>query len=381
MKTFLRNAALRVPPIGRLYRYAMQTAETNRKLEAEQHALRSRLAAAEAIARQPPPPAPEIPTEALASLFAARLAGQQGNPFHGVFDAAGYHLVRKHFYVPLPDMSDIKPEDWTTPSAMSGVDMNEAAAHALMDTVLPPYLAEFRQRFPVHKTAGQDGFHLLNGSYMAVDAHVLYGLVRHHKPRRIVEIGNGASTMVAVAAAQSNRAEGHPAHVVSVDPYPSAAFANGYPGLDALIVKPVQDVPQSVFKQLDHNDILFIDSSHVLRWKNDVDHLYLNILPLLRNGVLVHVHDVSLPMPYPKVYFEQQLFWNEQYLLQAFLAFNSRFRIIWPGNHMMLKEPGKMLDVFPEIADMRSVFPSSEPTGFWMQVVAPLISTSVASAA
>jgi len=109
----------------------------------------------------------------------------------------------------------------------------------------------------------------------------------------------------------------------------------------------------------------------VLRWGNDVDHLYLNVLPLLQDGVLVHIHDISLPMPYPKVYFDNQLYWNEQYLLQAFLMFNSRFRVIWPGNYMMLRHPAKMLAVFPEIADMRAVYPSSEPTAFWMRVGDP----------
>ncbi len=76
-------------------------------------------------------------------------------------------------------------------------------------------------------------------------------------------------------------------------------------------------------------------------------------------------------MPYPKVYFDNQLYWNEQYLLQAFLMFNSRFKVIWPGNYMMLKHPAKMLAVFPEIADMRAVYPSSEPTAFWMRVGDP----------
>jgi len=310
-------------------------------------------------------------TEQLASALAARIRDMPSNKFHAVFDEAGYHLLRKHFYVPLPELVDIKPNDWVTPSSLAGVDMNEAAAHELMDIVLPTFLAEFRARFPLKASADTPQFHLINGSYMAVDAHLLYGLVRHAKPRRIIEIGNGASTMVAVAAAEMNRAEGHPTEVISIDPYPSPTFASGYAGLDELIVKPVQEVPQSLFESLERNDILFIDSSHVLRWRNDVYHLYLNILPVMKNGVLIHVHDVSLPMPYPKVYFDTQLYWNEQYLLQAFLIFNSRFKVIWPGNFLMLKHPAKMMAVFPEIADMRATFPSSEPTAFWMQVSDP----------
>jgi len=318
-----------------------------------------------------PPGLDAVSTEQIAAACAARLRDVPGNQFHGLFDEAGYHLVRKHFYVPLPELDDIKPDAWTTPSTLAGVDMNEDAAHELMDVILPPFLAEFRARFPIHAVPDHKGFYLINGTYMAVDSHLLYGLVRHAKPRRIVEIGNGASTMIAVAAAELNRTEGHPVNVISIDPYPTPAFANGYPGLDELIVKKVQDVPSSLFESLERNDIFFIDSSHVLRWGNDVDHLYMNVLPLIGDGVLVHVHDISLPMPYPKVYFDYQLYWNEQYLLQAFLMFNSRFKVIWPGNYMMLKHPAKMLAVFPEIADMRAVYGSSEPTAFWMRVGDP----------
>jgi predicted O-methyltransferase YrrM len=356
----------RIPFVRRPFFQRDQAMAEKRRLSQENSDLRAELAFA---AREPPeePRLDAIPIEELASAFASRIRDLPGNQFHGLFDAAGYHLLRKHFYVPVPELADIQPSAWTTPSPLAGLDMNEDAAHELMDIILPPFLAEFRARFPVQASPDK-GFHLINGSYMAVDAHLLYGIVRHAKPRRIIEIGNGASTVIAVAAADLNRAEGHPVEVSSIDPYPTAAFANGYPGLSELIVKKVQDVPGSLFEGLERNDILFIDSSHVLRWGNDVAHLYLNILPMLKDGVLVHIHDISLPMPYPKVYFDLQLYWNEQYLLQAFLMFNRQFKIIWPGNYMMLKDPGKMLAVFPEIADMRAVYPSSEPTAFWMRV-------------
>jgi len=86
--------------------------------------------------------------------------------------------------------------------------------------------------------------------------------------------------------------------------------------------------------------------------------------------VLVHIHDISLPKAYPRVYLENhQLYWNEQYLLQAFLAFNARFRVVWPGNYMMLNYPEEVCAVFPEYHAMREAFPMSEPTSFWMQVV------------
>jgi hypothetical protein len=86
---------------------------------------------------------------------------------------------------------------------------------------------------------------------------------------------------------------------------------------------------------------------------------------------MVHIHDVSLPKAYPKVYFDNQTYWNEQDLLQAFLAFNSRFEVIWPGNYMMLRHPERLLEAFPEIERMRERYPSSEPTAFWIRSVVP----------
>ena len=280
-----------------------------------------------------------VPTEKLAEELATRIEAMPGHPAHDIFYRHGFHLLRKHFYLPVPDDTDNLDDFWDKPSSLAGVDMNETAAHQLMDHVLPPYLAEFRDRFPIERPLTGKGFCLINGGYMAVDAHVLYGLIRHYKPRRIVEIGNGNSTLLTIAASDVNRSEGHPSNVVSIDPYPWDIFTGGYPGLDELVVKRVQDVPVEFFEALGDGDILFIDSSHVIRSGNDVHYEFLEILPRLAPGVLVHVHDISLPRPYPKVYFENKLYWNEQYLLQAFLAFNARFEVLWPGNYMMLKFP------------------------------------------
>lgn len=315
-----------------------------------------------------------MPTDALAETLARRLAAQSGNPMHDVFYRHGFHLLRKHYYLPIPDDTDRLDDFWDMQSAMVGVDTNDAVALDLMENVLPRYLAEFRGRFPLHGPADPLGqkdprFHLINGSYMAVDADMLYGLIRHFKPRRIIEVGNGNSTLVAIAACAANRDGGDPeTKLVSIDPFPRDVFRNGFPGVAEVVVGRVQDVPLARFEELAANDILFIDSSHVLRSGNDVHFEYLEVLPRLRPGVLVHVHDVSLPRPYPKVYFETQMYWNEQYLLQALLAFNGRHEVLWPGNYMMLKYPERMHAAFPTIRAMREVYPSSEPSAFWLRV-------------
>ena len=309
--------------------------------------------------------------EALAKELARRIENQPGHPVHDIFYEHGFHLLRKHFYLPVPDDTDNLDAFWTSQSDMVGIDVNEPLAVEVMETICPRYMDEFRNRFPIDGPLNPPDFYLINGGYMAVDAHVYYSLIRHFKPKRIVEIGNGNSTLLAIAALDKNEKEsGERGHMTSIDPYPWPLFKDGYKGLNDLIVKRVQDVPTSYFEELEAGDILFIDSSHVIRSGNDVHYEFLEILPRLKPGVLVHVHDISLPRPYPKVYFENHLYWTEQYLLQAFLAFNAQFEVVWPGNYMMIHHPERMLAVFPEFNRMRKDYPQSEPTAFWMRVKA-----------
>lgn len=282
----------------------------------------------------------------------------------------GYHLVRRHYYSPVPDVADcVATGFWEAQSPLAGLDMGEQTGLDLVTRVFPPYLAEFRARYGVRDEDARGRFYVVNGVYMAVDAHVYYSLVRHLKPKRIIEIGSGQSTRVALDALETNREQdAATGALTAIEPYPGPVLKDlAAAGRIALIEAKVQDVGLELFDALESGDILFIDSTHVLREGNDVQFEYLELLPRLPNGVYVHVHDISLPRRYPKVYFDQGLYWNEQYLLQAFLAFNSRFDVIWAGNYLLLRNPGQMHDAFPEIAAMREKYPLSEPSAFWMR--------------
>ncbi|QLH73065.1 class I SAM-dependent methyltransferase [Rhodopseudomonas palustris] len=304
----------------------------------------------------------------LARLIAPKLALLPGNPAHDIFYANGMHLLPKHYYLPIPDDGDQLDAFWTTPSKMVGVDTHDEAQLHLMKSVFPRYLAEFREQFPINEAKEFGEFFLLNGSYMAVDSHVYYSLIRQNNPERIVEIGCGNSTFLACAAAKRNQQEfGRAPSITAIEPYPWEIFRKGYPGLTEVVAKKVQDVPLEVFTSLKAGDILFIDSTHALRSGSDVQYEFLEILPRLQPGVLVHIHDISLPLPYPKVYYDQHIYWNEQYLLQAFLAFNSRFDVHWAGNYMLINHREAMLETFPEFKLMREKWPSSEPSAFWIR--------------
>lgn len=285
---------------------------------------------------------------------------------HKIFFENGFHLFRKHFYLPIPDQAELANSSAET--SLVGIEMNDEYALGLLGNVFPPYTEEFRKIFPLHRKDGSSSFYLINGTFMAIDAHVYYSLIRHFRPKRIVEVGAGNSTLVAAAACLRNLEHGDAPDLTAIDPFPQEILRQGVPGLSRLIEDKVQSVSMSTFTSLKAGDILFIDSTHALREGGDVQREYCEILPRLAPGVLVHIHDISLPKAYPSVYFKQHLYWNEQYLLQALLAFSSRFEVIWPGNYMQLKYGEKVRAVFPEYDAMREVFPLSEPSSFWIRV-------------
>lgn len=305
----------------------------------------------------------------MAKLTATCLRLLPGNPAFDIFYKQGFYCLRKHYLLPIPDETDLTDMYWDEDSKLIGLDMNDKQALNLLQDVFPRYTDEFRDTIPIHQSSPDPTqFYLINGTYMAVDAHVYYIFIRHFKPKRIIEIGSGNSTIVAATAAMRNLDEnGEAPTLIAIEPFPSTFLKKGLPGLSRLIEDKVQNVDLELFTSLEAGDILFIDSSHVLRSGGDVQREYLEILPRLAPGILVHIHDISLPKPYPRVYFENQLYWNEQYLLQAFLSFNARFEVLWPGNYMMLKYPEIVCNVFPEFHIMREAYPMSEPSSFWIR--------------
>jgi hypothetical protein len=151
---------------------------------------------------------------------------------------------------------------------------------------------------------------------------------------------------------------------VAIEPYPNAVLSAGVPGVQLRAV-PLEAVPLQDFAALGENDILFIDSTHVLRIGGDVQYEILELLPRLRPGVNVHVHDIFLPAEYPRRWvMEHRRFWTEQYVLQAFLAFNDAFRITWGSGFMHLRHPDLLAEAFPSYRR-----PEIGPGSLWMRRV------------
>ena len=258
---------------------------------------------------------------------------------------AGINITPNHFYWPVPDLSQLEKRDWPVYSVPPTCKFDIAEQRNLAIEMMSHYGNECQ--FADEAPAGE--YHYNNGYFECVDAEIAYGMVRHFKPARIVEIGTGYSTRVLAAALQKNLdRNGMEAQFVSIDPFPARFPQDGWGDRVVQIPAPVQDVNLELFDELQRNDILFIDSSHVVAVGSDVLREYLQILPRLKPGVLVHVHDIFLPCDYPRDAVINNLwFWSEQYLLQAFLSFNSSFEVLWGSSAMQIFDPGTLDLCFP----------------------------------
>lgn len=275
----------------------------------------------------------------------------------------GLHVTPNHFYYPIPDTAALPPELWERRSELPGIDINEPGQFALLSRFVSDFKMEY-DALPRHRTSVSYQWFLNNEGFTAVDGEVLYSMIRHFKPSCVFEIGSGNTTNLAAQAALKNREEtGKECAVIACEPYPNAVLKAGFPGLTSLRATAVQNIPLAEFEALKESDILFIDSSHILKIGSEVQYEFLEILPRLGKGVVVHVHDIFMPAEYPKDWIlKRQWFWNEQYLLQAFLSFNDSFEVLWASSYMHLNHPEKLEQAFASYT--RDAW---WPGSFWMR--------------
>jgi hypothetical protein len=236
------------------------------------------------------------------------------------FDAVGIQLVLKTYYSPIPEIRRLPPGLWNEPDPMRGIPFDLDAQVATLRE-LAAHLGEFSPQ------PGPHGYDPDNPSYPPVDARLLYAMIRHHRPRRVVELGSGHTSRVIAQACSANALEGHPAHFRAVDPYP-IAVDDDLPGLEELSRVDVRHLPDEAITALSANDVLVVDTTHVVKLGSDVNYIVLRLLPLLAPGVLVHFHDIHLPYEYPRYFADMGLYWGEQYLLQAFLSMNPNYEVL-----------------------------------------------------
>jgi predicted O-methyltransferase YrrM len=277
-----------------------------------------------------------------------------------IFMKLGVLPVVDHYYQPMINPKKHLIKSLREDRNLTGIDMNVAEQLALLSQF--NYQNELLA-FPMEKKSETE-FYFNNDLYMSGDADYLYNIIRHFKPKRIIEIGSGHSTLMCINALKKNKLDdnAYTCEHICVEPYEQPLLEK----IDVILKREkVEEIELSFFQKLEENDILFIDSSHIIRPQGDVLFEYLELLPTLKKGVIVHVHDIFTPKDYLDEWIYDHKLWNEQYLLEAFLTFNKNFKIIGALNylsHHFKKEFAAACPIF-------AIQEGREPGAFWMQKV------------
>lgn len=232
-----------------------------------------------------------------------------------------------HYYSAIPSLEDREAflVQQLPTQEIRGIDLNAEKQFEL--------LKEFKDYYAdcpfQDQKSGDLRYYYINPSYSYTDALTLYSMLRRFRPRRIIEIGSGYSSCVMLDTTE-----------LFLDDKIDFTFIEPYPELLHSLIKErdkrhtilpikLQDVDKDIFKALEANDILFVDSTHVSKLGSDVNRIIFEILPILRQGVLIHFHDIFWPFEYPSDWIKKGIAWNEAYLLRAFLEFNQSFEIMF----------------------------------------------------
>jgi hypothetical protein len=290
----------------------------------------------------------------------------------------GLNVTPNHFYWPIPDLRELETREWPL-YVPTSFDLRLDDQQTFAQNVVSKYIGECDF---THEPSSSGAYHFNNGFFETVDAEVAYSMIRYYKPSRVIEIGSGYSSRVLAKALRANReldrVEGE---LITIDPHPERLPPDGMGEFVTYRQQRVQDIDLDIFKTLSSGDVLFIDSSHVVGTGGDVVREYLEILPALNPGVIIHVHDIFLPSDYPRrAVLHNLCFWSEQYLLQAFLSFNSSFEVLWASSAMQFFHPKTLENCFPRWKhsyrsmpySKRRFIPSMDdervwPSSFWMR--------------
>lgn len=270
----------------------------------------------------------------------------------------GVYPLVDHYYDPLFDYRKLRPSSEPGRSSVENIEKQIALIKQFN------YAAELRL-FPKTEDS-KDKYYYNNGSFGSGDAELYYSMIRSRKPKHIIEIGSGFSTLMALNAVQKNNLENeqYQCIITCIEPYEM-------PWLEKLnikvIRKKVEELDINFFDVLSEDDILFVDSSHIIRPGGDVLFIILKVLPALNKGVLVHFHDIFIPYEYPVEWLRDEFrMWNEQYLLEAFLKENKTYETLVALHFLNRNYKDQIFQSFPALA----VDKDRQPGSFWIQKIA-----------
>lgn len=277
----------------------------------------------------------------------------------------GFQPLLLHYYQPVPVYENVPMPFFDLPQNCPGLEMDKN----LFTTQLRQLSAFANECIWPEISNKRGGYYTQNPHFGYSSAVLLYTMIRANASKRVVEIGSGFSSLISFEALCKNYGA-NDIKLTCIEPYPSdwlEGFAASHPTSVQLLKNTAQDIDLPTYLSLELGDILFIDSSHVSKLGSDVNYLYLQVLPLLKAGVIVHVHDIYIPYEYPRAHFygKQKWFWNEQYILQAFLSNNSAFQVELPGYYIQKDMPDFFHAAFPAFKPQQHRLTSS----FWMKKI------------
>jgi hypothetical protein len=264
----------------------------------------------------------------------------------------GLIILPNHYYIGVPDVVSLAAttDQWARRSTMPDGQSDISQQAKTMRKMCSPFEEEYRGNVHFRKASLQH----FGPGYGYIEAQALHGVIRSLKPARVIEVGSGVSTycMLQALSLNSNQYD-----LTCIEPNPSAWLRSSKVNL---IDRPVQWVSRDFFMSLDSGDFLFIDSSHTVKTGGDVNYLILEILPVLRPGVVVHFHDITLPYDYSPDTLQSFIHPQETSLLRAFLVGNRRFQIVFCMSQIHHDLPEALKQTFPEYR------PEEMRNGLWI---------------
>ena len=268
--------------------------------------------------------------------------------FHFFERYLNLHITPVDYYSPIPNTFELDSKIFEKIYDDTGMDWNVPGQLDYLHNIFTKYSGEYMP------TA--------NPGLTLVDSFILYAMIRETKPKVIIEVGSGETTKISLQAIEKNEKEGIDCMFYAVEPYPKGFLQQISEKNFKLIDKKVEDVDIDL---LITADLFFIDSSHVSKIGSDVTFEILEIVPKLRKGAIIHWHDIMIPGNYWKDWvYKGTMFWNESYMLHAFILFNDTFKIIWGSRYMQLNYAEEMKKQFPYFNPQKH-----RCTSFWIERV------------
>jgi Methyltransferase domain len=255
-----------------------------------------------------------------------------------------------HFLSPIisiPEyLADQKSAHNQIPTQLLGIDLNERTQLEVVKSLAPFWQPDLFSKAP----NSSQRYYANNPAFGVADAFALHAMIRHVKPKRLIEVGSGFSSCVTLDT--NERFFDNAIDLTFIEPFPQVFHKLVRPqdlGRVTLLQERLQDVPFELFAQLEAGDILFIDSTHVSKVGSDVNYLFFEILPRLSSGVIVHIHDIFYPFDYPKEWIMEGRSWNEAFVLRSFLQYNQKFEILLFASYMITQHAALMAELYPTL--------------------------------